>query len=90
LERDGFEVLGGPRAKDDENAPDTELIVGGKEASAFVAYYEDEARAQRYHSEIEKNATRFDGTVERHDALTIVWVRGEDTQEAARIDGCIL
>lgn len=64
-----------------------ELIVGGKGASAFAAFYKDSAGAKRYESEIRKNATRFHGGVQRRGRVTVVWVRRSLAR--ARIKRCV-
>ena len=84
-----FRVMGGVRAAGDANAPDTELVVGGPEMSLFLAYYDEEARAERYAPQLERNAQRFHGRVERHGKLTIVWVHGVDSAESERVRRCV-
>ena len=81
-------MLGGPRAPDDTNAPDTELIVGTPQAGAFLAFYNELRRAERYAPGIAKRTRRFGGAVERHGKLTILWVRGKDSHDAKRIRSC--
>lgn len=86
----GFRVLGGPRSPGDRNAPDTELIVGGDGEMAFVAYYDELARAERYEPKIRRNARRFEGDVERRGQITVIWVRwprGDDAR--AETEECV-
>ncbi len=79
----GFRVTSGQRSPSDTNAPDTELIVaGGGGKGAFVAYYDDLARAERYEPAIRRNARRFEGTVERQGRITVLWVRWPSGHDA--------
>ena len=88
LEDEHLRVVGGPRAPDDTDAPDTELIVAGHESSAVVAFYDDAARADRLAPLLEERATA-PGAVERHGTITIFWVRGKSGSEAGRIRACV-
>ena len=88
LEDAHLRVAGGPRAADDADAPDTQLLVGGHHTSAFLAFYDDADRAARLAPAIEELATQ-PGAVERHGKITIFWVRGKETDEAAKIKACV-
>ncbi len=88
LEDAHLRVEGGPRAPGDADAPDTQLLVGGHHSSAFLAFYDDEARAARLAPRIEDLATQ-PGAVERHGKVTIFWVRGKAGDEAAKIKACV-
>src|SRR5258706_15166010 len=81
-------VLGGPRPPGDANAPNVELIAGGRQAYAFLAFYDSSTRARKYAPMIRRNAQRFHGTLERHGKLTILWVRGSNTPEGQEIRHC--
>jgi hypothetical protein len=83
-----LKVTGGPAPAGDTNAPATELVVGGAESSAFLAFYENAARARRYAPDIRANAKRLHATVERHGKLTILWIRGAASGEAQIIRRC--
>ena len=88
LEGEHLRVLAGDRALDDTDAPDTELIVDGRQTSAFLAFYSDQARANRYEPALQQRATE-PGAVERHGSITIFWVRGRRTPEGERIKACV-
>jgi hypothetical protein len=91
LKQKQIPVVRGLRAPDDADAPDVELIVGGKDASAFLGFYEDAQRAEKNASTVKKSVTSTDAvTVERHGKLTIAWTRGKDSAEAGTIKGCVL
>jgi hypothetical protein len=86
-------VTGGERSPDDRDAPDEELIandVRGGSVMVFVAYYDDEDRAERLEPSLRRNARPFDGLVERHGALTLLWVRGERSRIGERVRDCVL
>jgi hypothetical protein len=90
LKQKRIPVVRGLRAPDDPDAPDVELIVGGKTASAFLGYYDDERRAKANEPQIRKSVTSTSAvTIERHGKLTIAWTRGKDSDEADTIKGCI-
>ena len=88
LEGERLHVLAGDRAPDDSDAPDTELIVDGRQSSAFLGFYDTEARAVRYEPALQRLATG-PRTVERHASITIFWVRGRDTAEGELIRACV-
>ena len=81
-----------PREPDDLDAPDQTLVVtsSGRGTGAYIGWYDDEARADRYAPEITEQAKNFKGSVDRHGRLTIIWLRGEDTDEAGQIRDCAL
>ena len=79
-------VEGGPDPPDDTSAPGDELIVMGREAGAFLAFYPDEQLARRKAPWLDT----FRGTLERHGKLSIVWVRGPKGDDATKIRRCIL
>src|SRR5260221_9390088 len=81
-------VVGGPRSAGDATAPNVELIATGRQAYAFLAFYDLSPRATKYARMIRSNAQRFHGTVERHGKLTILWVHGSKTPEGHRIRNC--
>jgi hypothetical protein len=89
LEQGDLRVLGGQREPGDADAPDTELIVAGRQSSAFLAFYDDEARAVRYEPDLQARALE-PGAVERHGSVTIFWVRGRRTREGEQIKSCVV
>ena len=70
----------------DEDAPDLELLLGGRDAPAFVALYADPARARELAPAIRRRARRGGAVVERAGRVTIVWVERPDAalREGAR------
>lgn len=78
------------READDVDAPDSTLVVTGRETFVYLGWYDDEARGRRSAAEQREHAKDFDGSVERHGRLTIIWVRGRDSDEASRIERCAL
>lgn len=90
-ERRSFKVQGPLRREPQDNdAPDETLVVSGRQVSAFLGFYEDERRAEGSAREQVEHAKQFDGVVGRHGRLTIIWVRGRETDEAAEIERCAL
>ena len=86
-----FDVQGPlTRAAGDDDAPDRTLVVAGGGASAYLGWYDDEARAERSASEQREHAKQFSGAVERRGPLTIIWLRGRESDGAARIKECAL
>ena len=93
LEGLDLHVTGGERSPDDRDAPDEELIANDVlkgRVMLFAGYYDDEDRAERYEPALRRNARRFDGTVERHGTLTLLWVRGDEGRLAERARDCLL
>jgi hypothetical protein len=39
---------------------------------------------------LRRDARSFDGTVERHGALTLLWVHGDESRLAERVRDCLL
>lgn len=81
-----------PRA-DDADAPDVELIAGDVlrgRVTVLAAYYDDEDRAERYEPSLRRNVRSYDGVVERHGTLTLLWVRGSEGPFAERTRDCLL
>jgi len=56
----------------------------------FAGYYDDEDRAEGYEPALRRNARSFEGVVERHGALTLLWVRGDDSPFGERARDCLL
>ena len=78
---------------DDRDAPDAELIANDVlkgRVMLFAGYYDDKDRAERYEPALRRNARSFDGTVERHGMLTLLWVRGDESRLAERARDCLL
>jgi hypothetical protein len=93
LSQAGLHVVGGEPSRGDTDAPDAELIandVRGGRVMVFIAYYDDEGRAERLEPSLRRNARRFDGFVERHGTVTLLWVRGELSPIAGRVRDCVL
>jgi hypothetical protein len=88
LTKHDFRVTNGGRAGGDANTPETELIVIGAQASAFLAFYADTASADRYVAQISRRAKRVHVTLERHGPLTILWIRGRGTDAARQLRAC--
>ncbi len=90
LTKAGYKVIGGSPRLDDRNAPDYELVLTGHGGGAFIAFYKQIARAKRFEPGIKKNARQFRGaSVERHGAITIVWVRLTGPTTRARVRACL-
>ena len=93
LEGLDLHVTGGERSPDDRDAPDEELIANDVlkgRVMVLAAYYDDEDRAERYEPALRRNARSFDGAVERHGTLTLLWVRGAESRFAERVRDCLL
>ena len=78
LTRAGYRVTAGSPRLDDKNAPDYQLVIQRRRAGdgAFIAFYADPARADRYAAAIGRRRRRFGrASVERRGSVTIVWVR---------------
>jgi hypothetical protein len=93
LEGLDLHVTGAERSPDDADAPDEELIANDilrGRVMVLAAYYDDEDRAERYEPALRRNARTFDGSVERHGTLTLLWVRGHEGRLAEPTRDCLL
>ena len=92
LDEQGSFKVEGPRSREphDDDAPDTTFLVAGLRATAYLAYYDEKARAEQAAPERREHAKQFGGAVDRYGNLTIIWVRGQETSEADAIESCAL
>lgn len=93
LEGLDLHVTGVEPSPEDRDAPDAELIANDVlkgRVMVLAAYYDDEDRAERYEPAVRRNARSFDGAVERHGTLTLLWVRGDESPLAERTRDCLL
>ncbi|MDQ2759511.1 MAG: hypothetical protein M3Y17_03485 [Actinomycetota bacterium] len=74
----GVRVVGGPvlpPVSPRSSSPDGELALSRSAADAvFIAFYTDAARAQRLQAVLIQSARRVKGQVERHGAVTVLWI----------------
>lgn len=93
LEGLDLHVTGVEPSPDDRDAPDAELIANDVlkgRVTVLAAYYDDEDRAERYEPALRRNTRSFNGAVERHGTLTLLWVRGDESPLAERTRDCLL
>jgi hypothetical protein len=55
---------------------------------AFVAFYTDAAKAQRLVPVVIQNAQRSGARVERHGAVTIVWIHSSPSDLYNAVEAC--
>lgn len=92
LERAGYSTYSGPREKGDADAPDWVVGFGlGEEMgrAGQIALYGSEAEAALRRPAIEDHVAGFDGVVEGHGSITVVYF--SDPGDATRDDvrGCL-
>jgi len=83
-------VAGGPAFPPDQStssSPDGELIAGA--AAAFIAFYTDASKAQRLEPQVMRNARRHGWQVERHGAVTVVWVHPPSSGARNSAQACV-
>jgi hypothetical protein len=85
----GIDVSGSPRESTDADAPDVELSGRIDGTQAFIAFYADVARAERFESTLKHNARRSDGLVDRLDAVTIVWAGRPSATARSQLSDCV-
>jgi hypothetical protein len=88
----GLRVSGGPVVPPDPHSPrspDGELIVGDVAGGAFIAFYKDPRKAQRFEPEVVRNAKRFGGEVERRGAVTVLWIRRPASDLRNTVKACV-
>jgi hypothetical protein len=82
-------VTGGPvLPPQGPNSPNGELIVGNGHGGAFIAFYTDPGRAKQLEPEVIQNARRLGGQVERHGAVTVLWIRSRTSQLRGSLRAC--
>lgn len=82
-------VTGGPvLPPQGPNSPNGELIVGGDHGGAFIAFYTDPGRAKQLEPEVIQNARHLGGHVERHGAVTVLWIRRPTGQLRGSVHAC--
>ena len=89
LTADGFRVLGGPRPADDSDAPDFELIASMRGQMAFIAFYNELSRAERYEPGIRKNVEKTGGVVERRGRVAVLWTKPPPDDVERRLEDCL-
>lgn len=83
----GLAVHGGATVgKLGPNSPDGELITTG----AFIAFYTDASNARRLEPALKQNAMHIGGQVERHGAVTVLWIRPPATRLRNDVSACVL
>jgi hypothetical protein len=74
----GIRALGAPVLPPNppgSSSADGEIVVGESAASVvFIAFYTNPARAQQLEASLMRNAHRLKDQVERHGAVTVLWV----------------
>lgn len=82
-------VTGGPvLPPQGPDSPSGELIVGGDHGGALIAFYTDPGRAKQLEPEVIQNARRLGGHVERHGAVTVLWLRQPTGQLRGSLHAC--
>jgi hypothetical protein len=86
----GLRAIGGPvlPATPGSSSPDGELIVGNAASGTFIAFYTDAGKAQRLEAGVVRSASRVGGRVERHGAVTVVWIRPPATEVRKVVEAC--
>ena len=70
----GLRVAGGPVPPQGSSSPDGELDIGTGNGGALIAFYPDASEAQRLEPGIVQRTKSLGAVVERHGAVTVVWV----------------
>ena len=84
----GFTVSGGPVSSEGHGpgGPEGELITNG----ALIGFYADARLAQQAESGVLKAEQRAGATIDRHNAVTVVWLLKPGTPELrARVEHCV-
>jgi len=55
---------------------------------AFIAFYTDAAKARRLQAGLTRNARRLGGQIERHGAVTVLWVHPPASDLRAAVQTC--
>jgi hypothetical protein len=93
LERLDLHVTPQERPPNDDVGPDATLFVNDilrGRVMVEAQYYDDEAEAERDAPGLRRNARTYDGSVERHGTLTLLWIGGDEGRFAERTRDCLL
>jgi hypothetical protein len=87
LIRAGLAVQGGPVPPEGHGpgGPEGELIV----SDALIAFYIDSGTAKRAEPEVLHNARGFHGEVERHGAVTVLWLQPPPNDLRSSVHRCV-
>jgi hypothetical protein len=89
LTAQGARVTGGPvLPPQGPSSPAGELIVINAGAPTFIAFYKDSRTAKLFEPAAIQRAKRFNGQVERHSAVTIIWTHAPSGQLRRGVEGC--
>jgi hypothetical protein len=76
----GLRVVGGPVLPPQRPpSPDGELDVGNGSGGALIAFYGDPSEAEQFEPSIARRTKRIGAEVERHGAVTVVWIAAPAT-----------
>jgi hypothetical protein len=87
--RNGLRVTGGPAfppERSSPSSPDGELIAGT--VGVFIAFYTDPAKAQRLEPQVIHSAKRHGWQVERHGAVSVLWIHPPSSSARSTVEAC--
>ncbi len=88
LDEEGFET-GGTRNPDDADGADVELTVRSGDVPILIAYYPNEAEAQRHQRRLLKAVAPQQGTVFVRGSVALVTGGLPDAEDKAAVEGCV-
>lgn len=93
LEQLDLHVTPQERPPNDDDGPHARLFVNDVLRGRVMVeaqYWDDEDSAQHHAPAQRRNARTYDGSVERHGPLTLLWLRGHEARLAERTRDCLL
>jgi hypothetical protein len=91
LTKEGYRLQGGAPQATGSEAPDYQIIFSGRHGGGYIGFYKNTSRAARVARQLRVNAQRTNGAaVERHGAITIVWIDLADQAARASVRACLV
>jgi hypothetical protein len=93
LERLDLHATPQERSPNDDDGPHATLFVNDilrGRVMLEAQYWDDEDSAERAASALRRNARTYDGSVERHGTLTVLWLGAHDSRFAERARNCLV
>jgi hypothetical protein len=81
------------RLPNDDDGPHATLFVNVVLRGRLMLeaqYWDDEDSAERQAPALRRNAPTYDGSVERHGSLTLLWLSGREARIAGQATDCLL
>ena len=89
LRKAGIRSAVDPGQPANPRAPGAEMILGGRDAAAFVAFYGTAQAAAQALGEVSENAKHLGGLTDHRGKVTILWLHAPSMGAGARVESCV-